>query len=845
MAAALECFYQHSDSPVYPSLENNQDLFSGFTGPRLGPTPTLVSPFETPDGSDMTDVDTRSEGSVYGNMKIEGRENVVEETSGNHSTASRSFHRSATSDNVDTGSSADASQVTGAQDKSLGVNAVTSNHNVNKGAIGGAIVTTLLLNSEETLDSSRSYVKEPVNGSIESRSLDDCEPTEPSYDSVPGIDSQFNNQNEVLASGESVEFKDVAKKQDPMVEEDSAGEDAVVRTSLQTTTSLLGKTPRSGEFYGDMDGHHQNARHAYESRTTLEPSAETMTPSQGIHASKYSPTAPQHNRMPHAGPFVQRFEHLPRAPRRMQFGNQPQHDRTDPRDDPRMVQAQLRKVEQTLDDERKAHKVELDRTEGRARDRYEKALQQITSEILGQRAALIQQTVHLKEYELSLNTREALNRKIEHLLAVGQKQSAGAEADAQDLDTFINVNEEIVREKVIYEIRRHDRQVDAQLAIKREKLNHREATIDMREKAYSTMYKTQVADKLQLDIRAELEQAILARESSEYERGLAKGKALGHAEGNEELRQLWYDKGFAACHNMIDRMKRFQAGLLAHDSPELSFLFDQSHPDNPFLRGLQIGRRDVAASLKPSSALDGAADQTTRVQPGAGFPASARDSQPPGLAARHDYTTANGNADDMPELSHPYAHLSGRTNSQEIGLENGVSDARSAPEHYGGPDRGLPNVFGMSSKSDPHAFAYTNGNDNIGTNGHTNGANGCRPPPNALQNGVDLYSTPASRADLSPQADPSFGVPMYGPRRAPRLLYPSLYSQPPQTPTTNGAVTNVTAPTGDCGTSSAGRPHVNVPTFLSGKRLLTYGRVEGEDERVHKADTQVDLIDLY
>ncbi|KAF2446636.1 hypothetical protein P171DRAFT_430745 [Karstenula rhodostoma CBS 690.94] len=546
-------------------------------------------------------------------------------------------------------------------------------------------------------------------------------------------------------------------------------------------------------------------------------------PTQSIYLSQHAPPTPQHNRFPPAGTFVQKFENLPRALRRPQFGNQNQYDRADPRDDARMGSAHLRTLQQTLDNERKAHKVELDRIEVRARHRYETALQEIINDILGQRAALVQQKIHLKEWELGLNAREGLTRKIEHLLAEGQRQFAGAEADEQGLEPFINVNEEIIRERVIHEIGRRDRKVDAQLTIKKEKLDNREAAIDMREKAYSAMYKVQVAEKLESRIRAELEEAITARESTEYDRGLAEGKALGQAEGNEELRQIWHDKGFATCHSISDRMKRFQAGLLAHDSPEMAFLFDESHPDNPFTRGLKMGRRDVAASSQQSPAWS---------EPDGPMPS--------GLVSRLDSTTANGNAADTPARSHPYAHLNGRTNGHAIGHDNGHEDGvgNSAPiREQGGPVRGLPNSFSTPTEFHPHPFAYANGH----TNGHTNGANSTPPHSSIPQNGVENHSTPLSRAD------PTFGVPQFGPRSAPRPIHPSLQSQapPPQTPTTNGALTNGSDTTGDRADSSVARANGEVPTFLSGRRLLTYGRAAGEDERVHKADIQVDLIDLY
>lgn len=449
----------------------------------------------------------------------------------------------------------------------------------------------------------------------------------------------------------------------------------------------------------------------------------------------------------------------------------------------------MRKLQQIIDNERMAHKVELDQAEARARDCCETALQKITSDIFSQYTALVQQTAHLKERELSISAREALALKIEQLLAVGQKQSAGAEADDQELDAFINVNEVIIQERVTHEIRHRDRQVDSQLASKKEELHHREAAIDMREKAYFTMYKAGVAEKLRSEICAELQQAIAAQESSEYDNGFAKGKALGQTEGNEQLRQLWYDKGFAACHSMLGRMKRLQAGLLAGDSPELAFLFDQSHPDNPFTRGLEIGRRDVAAPSQPFPTLAQPDDLMSF-------------SHPANLGAHLDRTTLNGTAVDTATRPHPYAHRIRRANELGNGHENEVDNDGTVREQVAGLVRGLSNGLSMSARPPPRAFSYTEGP-------------------------TDVYSNTA--------------VPQIGTMTEP-TLHSSLQSRvlPMRTPPSN---TNATA--GDRSDSSIGQPHDEESVFFPSRRQLTYGQARGEDDQMHKADTQVNLIDLY
>jgi hypothetical protein len=381
---------------------------------------------------------------------------------------------------------------------------------------------------------------------------------------------------------------------------------------------------------------------------------------------------------------------------------------------------------------------------------------------------MVKQTVHLKEQEFHLDAREGLIRKMEHLLAIGQKQFAGAEADEQDLETFVDVNEKIVRERATREIGRRDRKVDAQLAVKREELRAREAAIEVREKAYSALYKAEAAEKLEAKMRAELERAMAVRETAEYNRGLAEGKVEGQAVGNEQLRHTWYDKGFSACHAMFERMKRFQAGLLAPDSPEIAFLFDPSHPDHPFSRGLQMGRRDAALSSQPSPGVNEADDVTSVLRPA-------------GLPSRIDKAAANINSVGPPaKPPHPYAHA---------------------------------------------------------THDSTTDTNGTHPLATTSPARLGDRITPPALADHDVTADPLFGVPQYGTRTAVRAVHPSLLNPTPQTPAMSGAITE--------GGHSARQSGDDVHALLSGRRLVSYGRAEGEDEKVHKGDLQVDLIDLY
>ncbi|KAL1608171.1 hypothetical protein SLS60_003110 [Paraconiothyrium brasiliense] len=546
-------------------------------------------------------MDRRSESSVEdGEIKsrISDNDDGAEEALAGQSAVSLPAHHSIYSGYINGASAPQATQVFRPQAKGE-----EAGHLVKPGrdAAGTVTLNGTLPASSETLGSndqlSSTYLSEAVDASTVAQSLKDIEQKGLTSDEAPGLSSAAPViKVDDLTSSDRGEAKAPGEKHISPVEDGS-----------NATGSSPEDTPKSGDFTGEANGYPQDVREAINSRAIFNPSGDAITLSHGIHtskvipalpvlpyhrinATKYAPSTPQHNRVSHAGAFVQKFENLPRAPRRPQFNNgQQYYDRSDPRDETRMLQSQLRKANQTLEDERKVHKAEFERTETRIRQDYEATLQQITSSIFGQRVALFKETVHLKERELDLEARESLIGKTEHLLAIGQKQYAGADADHQDLETFLDINDEIIRERVTHEIGRRDRKVDAQLAIKKGELKTRETAIDMREKAYSAMYKIQVSERIETRIRAELEHEMSTRENAEYERGLAEGKALGQAEGSDQLRRNYYDQGFAACHNMFDRIKRFQAGLPPHQSLHLDELGYPMPCSQPADLPIQVG----------------------------------------------------------------------------------------------------------------------------------------------------------------------------------------------------------------------------------------------------------------
>ncbi|KAJ4302965.1 hypothetical protein N0V90_001856 [Kalmusia sp. IMI 367209] len=445
-------------------------------------------------------------------------------------------------------------------------------------------------------------------------------------------------------------------------------------------------------------------------------SSGAVTPlGRGMYGSKVAPKHSESLETTRPGSFPEKLPILPRAPRR--FPNDPRRDgeRIEPREEARSLQSELRKVKQDLEIERKTRKAAMEEFEANIRRNYETALEQTISEIFQQRVVIVKQTVEVKKQELDVQAREDLVRQTEQILALGHKHFAGA--DDQDLKTFTDINQELIRAQVAHELAQHDRNANRDLALRTEELN------------------AEAIEALEAKLKADIEYDIAMRVANvEYDRGFADGKSIGKIEGNDELRSACYNEGYAACHEYEVRMKQFRAGTLSKDSPEMAFLFDPEHPDHPFNRGLQIGRRmPLKATL---------------------------------------FTPTHGDI-----VSGRQAQMTGRLN-----------DATAHP---------------LSPEKPPF-----------------------------LRN--------ASTEDKKTNDFSGLGAPEEGSRRAPP---PHLQAQTPLTlkPIGSNSVDNTTT-----GRERSGSSGFNsTPGFGSARRLLRQTQLNDEDEKAHKADEQIDLIDLY
>jgi hypothetical protein len=236
--------------------------------------------------------------------------------------------------------------------------------------------------------------------------------------------------------------------------------------------------------------------------------------------------------------------------------------------------------------------------------RTETGLDAISGELLQKRIALIHQDADLQIKERQLSEREKHCRQLETFLAAGQAfffyqfspdgmQVLGIEQARKQGESSASTR--------LYADR-------LRLEAQQKEFQARESIVKMRER----QYKDQIRPALEGELRAILERDIEARVSkATYDRGFAEGQIAGSSEAKtagrvevgqwaqEEHEAVFLD-GYNACRQSFSAIERFRAGRIPANSPELEFLTNLGHPENPFNRGMQIGKR--ASMIEENSA---------------------------------------------------------------------------------------------------------------------------------------------------------------------------------------------------------------------------------------------------
>ena len=306
---------------------------------------------------------------------------------------------------------------------------------------------------------------------------------------------------------------------------------------------------------------------------------------------------------------------VPRAPRVFcpPGGYQPSRPPVD-LDELQRMRAQLMKARNDLEVERKVN-AEMRRTVGAEKQAsISAAMSDMLTELLQKQADALAAKAKIQEKDRELQHRERKIAQLEAYLADGQKQLK-FQLEEQGIRMMSAVEEANLRRDVELKLRHQFFDIEGKIGIQVERLRHQEAAQKIREQEY----KASIRDALETEIREQLVQDVRAKavvsKATEvvYERGLPDGKQVVGVKAPEETLKREFLKGYAACYRSLTALYNLRNGHVTADSPELAFLFDPTHSENPHNMGLSIGRvQDMAE--KAEKGMDGVVTSSKPVE---------------------------------------------------------------------------------------------------------------------------------------------------------------------------------------------------------------------------------------
>ncbi|KAF2731110.1 hypothetical protein EJ04DRAFT_567116 [Polyplosphaeria fusca] len=226
-----------------------------------------------------------------------------------------------------------------------------------------------------------------------------------------------------------------------------------------------------------------------------------------------------------------------------------------------------------------------------ARRDVDAALMQLCTDIITQKLEWITKGAAIERKEVRLQAREKAIIRHELLLSEGQKQFVN-KLEERGLREASTIQLDEVR--AASENRANYEHAQAQAEI-----NHRIQELDAREenlKLKEANFLVEARHDLELRIREQVKNELLPKVHIEsYNTGHADGKKAGLAANMDKVKSNAFKVGYVAGLKSTQKMTALRNGELRVDSPEMAFLFDHSHPENPFNLGPQIaGLIDVA-----------------------------------------------------------------------------------------------------------------------------------------------------------------------------------------------------------------------------------------------------------
>lgn len=266
------------------------------------------------------------------------------------------------------------------------------------------------------------------------------------------------------------------------------------------------------------------------------------------------------------------------------------------------MSAQLMKVRNELDAERKKSTSMRKSIEDEKEKVMDAALASMTTELLNKQFKTLTQQGKVEAMERDLLFRQARIEKLEVFLSEGQKQvyrqsHTDEEEGAENLN-MAEVNREHDRRQTELKAQKEIADREGKLAICLQGLRLLEAAQEMREQQYKTLIRGAVESETREKAMPNMDIKLNEIAGIEYNRGFCAGKAIGRA-GVKETREQGFIEGYAACRRAEVTLSKMRQGHIDRDSQELDFLYNPAHPHNIFTMGTKVGGMSSDKGKKP------------------------------------------------------------------------------------------------------------------------------------------------------------------------------------------------------------------------------------------------------
>jgi hypothetical protein len=251
--------------------------------------------------------------------------------------------------------------------------------------------------------------------------------------------------------------------------------------------------------------------------------------------------------------------------------------------------AQLMKTRNELQLERKKSANMRKSVEEEKEGAMDAALSTMTTELLNKQVKMLGHQAKVEAKERDLNFREARIEQLEVYLSEGQKQLHREKIGDDGGLTKAEIDREHGRRQAELLAMKYIAEMEGKVAIRLQGIQLREAAQQMREQQYKALLRSSFLAETKQKITQETDSGIDEVARIEYNNGFGAGKAAGCAEVEAETRQQGFLEGYSACRQAEILVSKARQGLISCDSPELDFLYDPAHPQNPYTMGTRIG----------------------------------------------------------------------------------------------------------------------------------------------------------------------------------------------------------------------------------------------------------------